>query len=1107
MGVKYLWNILEPVKKEVPITDLKGQTIAVDLSVWICENSGVKAVQGRVVKPHLRALFFRVSNLLQMGVKLVFVVDGEPPEMKWETISSRVNARFASKGRGKRGGGNPKQRTSRSHFKRFIKECLELLDFLGVPYVQSKGEAEAMCALLNEKGIVDACITEDGDVFLYGGRTVYRNFHVAGKNPVIECYRMSDVTEKLGMSRETLVALALLLGCDYVPKGVPGVGKVHAMQLVRQLEGKDVLKRFQNWSKEPSFSDTLPDKPAHCSRCHHVGSAQIHKSKGCPQCSGTPTCSAGKNPTECVCPWHNAKKEYDICSIEREIKIKAMKISNFPQQDVISEFLQTKDVCPKYKLRKSRPDMVKLMQFANEKLEWPQVYTREKVIDLVTLYDLQCSYQEELKLDHIVKRRVRNGQPCLEVAWRMPDSWHLENDDSDLIVTIEKLDLFKSVYPKMLAGYEAQEELKKGRKTGKKSTKEVEQKGRSEDTNVDMITKQLMDMELQALEDGQENDKALLQSSGKGESQTVENVRTTELFPEFYENNFDSWHFEEDDPALISTIEKLELSKSLCPKMTSEREAGEDLKEDGKKGKKSAEEVATTEMLDNTNGDMSQLKDKSSRAPASESSLVWSDPTLININTPFQTPTAEPQTSIIYLDETESSLINDSLADELPSISSAESFETPVIINDCSGKPSYREVTRMSIGSDQFKMADFNSPRTNFATPECHNKMEKSLDHSLFQGLNFSLKTSPWNCWTPSPVVQSKSTSKRHVSGLKEETKSRPMALDTERSNHLSLGGKREKSQTLERAELEKYQMKDSHFSRKEQQMNFWQRTKPKISEIVDLCHSGYEQEEVDSQEEELHVSTADDCHNCRFGDQPNGQMAKAQRSKTDDPQGHGNEEIQGCQRTELGRRVTYDLTGPGEDLTFTDNCSRNNLGPDEEAKSYRNLISKHKGSNTEGFTLRHIEPSSGKEFHIGSLREDIRHDTKVRGMQAGLISGKLDDTQEGPPLGRNDERLGVHTNETNVVNRAHSNVQDLNDEVEKLCISRDCVGKLTPDGNSQSRPSYIVGDKDMNMQQHIIKRNMLSLDDKENSPASLMDRLKKRNVKHRDILKSMEMD
>lgn len=54
MGVKDLWSILAPVRKEVPLTDLIGKTIAVDLSVWICENNGVKAVQGRVCKPHLR---------------------------------------------------------------------------------------------------------------------------------------------------------------------------------------------------------------------------------------------------------------------------------------------------------------------------------------------------------------------------------------------------------------------------------------------------------------------------------------------------------------------------------------------------------------------------------------------------------------------------------------------------------------------------------------------------------------------------------------------------------------------------------------------------------------------------------------------------------------------------------------------------------------------------------------------------------------------------------------------------------------------------------------------------------------------------------------------
>ncbi|PIK62368.1 hypothetical protein BSL78_00687 [Apostichopus japonicus] len=259
----------------------------------------------------------------------------------------------------------------------------------------------------------------------------------------------------------------------------------------------------------------------------------------------------------------------------------------------------------------------------------------------------------------------------------------------------------------MLAGFEAQEELKKGRKTGKKSTKEVKLKERSQDTNIDMITKQLMDMELQALEDGQENDKTSLQSSGKGESRTVENVRTTELFPEFYENNLDSWHFEEDDLALISTNEKLELSKSLCPKMPSDREAREDLKEAGKR-----QEVygggCNNRKVGRHKWGYAPLKGQVNPRPVSESSLVWSDPTLININTPFQTPTAEPQTSIIYLDDTESSLINDSLADELPSISSAESFETPVVINDCSGKSTSTEVIRMSNALDQLKMADLN---------------------------------------------------------------------------------------------------------------------------------------------------------------------------------------------------------------------------------------------------------------------------------------------------------------------------------------------------------------------------------------------------------------
>lgn len=54
MGVIQLWSILSPVKKHVPLSDLKGKTLAVDLSIWVCESNAVRQMQGVVLKPHLR---------------------------------------------------------------------------------------------------------------------------------------------------------------------------------------------------------------------------------------------------------------------------------------------------------------------------------------------------------------------------------------------------------------------------------------------------------------------------------------------------------------------------------------------------------------------------------------------------------------------------------------------------------------------------------------------------------------------------------------------------------------------------------------------------------------------------------------------------------------------------------------------------------------------------------------------------------------------------------------------------------------------------------------------------------------------------------------------
>ena len=63
------------------------------------------------------------------------------------------------------------------------------------------------------------------------------------QDPHVDMYRMDDVEQVLGLSREKLVAMALLLGCDYMPQGVPGVGRDLAGKLMRALAGVDVLKR------------------------------------------------------------------------------------------------------------------------------------------------------------------------------------------------------------------------------------------------------------------------------------------------------------------------------------------------------------------------------------------------------------------------------------------------------------------------------------------------------------------------------------------------------------------------------------------------------------------------------------------------------------------------------------------------------------------------------------------------------------------------------------------------------------------------------------------------------------------------------------------------
>ena len=94
-----------------------------------------------------------------------------------------------------------------------IFDIVEILRIFGIPYVFAPGEAEAQCAFLNMMGLVDGVISNDSDVFAFGGKTLYRNFFV--DNRFVEAYKIEDIESERGLTREHIIELALLEGCDY----------------------------------------------------------------------------------------------------------------------------------------------------------------------------------------------------------------------------------------------------------------------------------------------------------------------------------------------------------------------------------------------------------------------------------------------------------------------------------------------------------------------------------------------------------------------------------------------------------------------------------------------------------------------------------------------------------------------------------------------------------------------------------------------------------------------------------------------------------------------------------------------------------------------------
>ncbi|KAK2994095.1 hypothetical protein RJ640_024359, partial [Escallonia rubra] len=143
------------------------------------------------------------------------------------------------------------ERNAESVSSEMFAECQELLQMFGLPYIIAPMEAEAQCAYMELANLVDGVVTDDSDVFLFGARSVYKN--IFDDRKYVETYFMKDIENELGLTREKLIRMALLLGSDYT-EGVSGIGIVNAIEVVNAFPEEDGLQKFREWIESPDPS-------------------------------------------------------------------------------------------------------------------------------------------------------------------------------------------------------------------------------------------------------------------------------------------------------------------------------------------------------------------------------------------------------------------------------------------------------------------------------------------------------------------------------------------------------------------------------------------------------------------------------------------------------------------------------------------------------------------------------------------------------------------------------------------------------------------------------------------------------------------------------------
>jgi len=260
------------VRKEIKVDDLKDKVIAFDAynilyqflsTIRARDGTPLMDSKGRVTS-HLIGLFSRTTSFMAKGIKPVFVFDGEKPELKSAEIEKRRAAKREAKAKYQAAVDAEDVEAMRKYAARFsflspemAEQAKRLLEALGIPIIQAPSEGEAQAAEIVKSGKAWAVASQDYDSLLFGTERLIQNLSIVGRRKKTKAFgtytvkpemiSLSENLNKLKIDNDKLIALAMLIGTDFNPGGVKGIGPKKAITLVQKHKDLGELFKEVKW--------------------------------------------------------------------------------------------------------------------------------------------------------------------------------------------------------------------------------------------------------------------------------------------------------------------------------------------------------------------------------------------------------------------------------------------------------------------------------------------------------------------------------------------------------------------------------------------------------------------------------------------------------------------------------------------------------------------------------------------------------------------------------------------------------------------------------------------------------------------------------------------